>query len=154
MSQLDSDRQQIERLTDVVAPPSFAQSARAGSSEHTTTPWQLCHHLQSAEKDASCPCGYRGGIWGDDGELLVCEMRNCDLHEGHDMTPVGDRATQLANATFIVKAVNAHEAMIEALKDIRLEASKLGAASHAKIFDIATRAMRHGLYGENAGGDS
>lgn len=31
MSQLDSDRQQIERLTDVVAPPSFAQSARAGA---------------------------------------------------------------------------------------------------------------------------
>lgn len=32
MSELDSDRQQIERLTDVVRPPSFAESARAGSA--------------------------------------------------------------------------------------------------------------------------
>ena len=79
-------------------------------TEHSATPWQLCHHLESAEKDASCKCGYRGGIWGEGGELLVCEMRNCDQHEGHDMTPVGDRATQLANAALIVKAVNNHEA--------------------------------------------
>lgn len=30
MSELDMDRQTIERLTDVIPPPSFAQSARAG----------------------------------------------------------------------------------------------------------------------------
>jgi hypothetical protein len=98
-------------------------------AEHTPTPWQLCHHLQSAEKDASCPCGYRGGIWGDGGELLVCEMRNCNLHEGHDMTPVGDRATQLANAAFIVKAVNNHFALVKRLasleQDLRVYAGGL-----------------------------
>lgn len=30
-SELDSDRQQIARLTDVVSPPKFVQSARAGT---------------------------------------------------------------------------------------------------------------------------
>jgi hypothetical protein len=84
-------------------------------SEHTPTPWNLCHHLESAEKDASCQCGYRGGIWGNKGELLVCEMRNCDLHEGHDMIRVGSRAEQLANAAFIVKAVNNYEALVRHL---------------------------------------
>jgi hypothetical protein len=87
-------------------------------AEHTPTPWDLCRHLESAEKDTACKCGYRGGIWGDAGELLVCEMRNCDLHEGHDMIPVGDRATQLANAAFIVKAVNSHDALVKALQSV------------------------------------
>ena len=32
MSEIDSDRQQIERLTDVVRPPKFAESVRAGMS--------------------------------------------------------------------------------------------------------------------------
>lgn len=95
-------------------------------AEHSATPWQLCHHLQSTEKDASCKCGYRGGIWGDGGEMLVCEMRNCNLHEGHDMTPVGDRATQLANAAFIVKAVNAHDALVKALEEADLTLTALG----------------------------
>lgn len=87
-------------------------------AEHTTTPWQLCHHLQSDEKDASCKCGYRGGIWGGDGEVLVCEMGNCNRHEGHDMVDTGDRPTQLANAAFIVKAVNNHEALVAALTEL------------------------------------
>lgn len=86
---------------------------------HSATPWQLCHHLESPEKDQSCKCGYRGGIWGDAGEILVCEMRNCDLHEGHEMTPVGDRDTQIANAHFIVKACNSHDRLVEALEFIR-----------------------------------
>lgn len=97
-------------------------------TDHTSTPWQLCHHLQSAEKDASCKCGYRGGIWGGEGEVLVCEMGNCNRHEGHDMVDTGDRPTQLANAAFIVKAVNNHAALVEALKLARARIEYLGAA--------------------------
>lgn len=87
---------------------------------HTPTPWDLCHHLQSAEKDASCKCGYRGGIWGGDGEVLVLEMGNCNRHEGHDMVDTGDRPTQLANAAFVVKAVNNHDLMMAALERIAI----------------------------------
>jgi hypothetical protein len=36
MSELDSDRQVIERLTDVVLPPTFAESARAGTYREIT----------------------------------------------------------------------------------------------------------------------
>jgi hypothetical protein len=32
MSELDMDRRQVERLTNVVPPPSFAQTARAGEA--------------------------------------------------------------------------------------------------------------------------
>lgn len=35
MSELDMDRQRVERLTDVVRPPTFAESARAGYREIT-----------------------------------------------------------------------------------------------------------------------
>jgi hypothetical protein len=87
-------------------------------TEHTPTPWVLCHHLQSPEKDASCKCGYRGGIWGGSGEVLVCEMGTCNCYEGHDMIDVGNRSTQLANAAFIVKAVNNHAALVKALIEI------------------------------------
>ena len=39
MSELDMDRKQIERLTDVVPPPTFAKSARSGIPAHTPGPW-------------------------------------------------------------------------------------------------------------------
>ncbi len=96
-------------------------------AKHTELPWSLCHHLQSPEKDASCGCGYRGGIWGGEGssEILVCEMRNCDLHEGHDMVPVGDRATQLANAALIVTAVNDRPALLARIASLEADNARL-----------------------------
>lgn len=91
------------------------------ASDHTPTPWQACFHLRSAENDKSCPCGYRGGIWGDNGNLLVCEMRNCRLSEGSDMIPVGTREEQLANAALIVEAVNSYEANKGRLSELEAE---------------------------------
>lgn len=91
------------------------------SAEHTATPWGLCHHLKSPEHDASCQCGYRGSIWGADGEHIVLEMGSSPDHDGegklmgHTM-PQADRATQLADAAFIVTAVNGYDALVKALE--------------------------------------
>ena len=78
------------------------------AGEATAAGWKLCHHLQSAEKDASCPCGYRGGIWGPDGEHLVCEMGSTVTPGEEALTiPRYERRVELANAALIVAAVNA-----------------------------------------------
>ncbi len=81
------------------------------SEKFTPGPWRLCFHLRSAENDASCPCGYRGGVWGPDGERIVCEM-------GADKDPLAppryERAIELANARLIAAAPT----MFEALPDL------------------------------------
>jgi len=80
----------------------------AGLDGVTPGIWGACHHLKSPEHDASCPCGYRGGIWSGDGEYLVVEMGSSpDVDEtgqvqGH-ITPQADRATQLADAAHIIR---------------------------------------------------
>ena len=73
---------------------------------HTIEPWALCHHLESVEHDNSCPCGYRGGIWGGDGEHVVCEMGATEIPEEGSL-PRYDRVTEIANAHRIVSCVNA-----------------------------------------------
>lgn len=87
------------------------------SSEHTPTPWSPCHHLKSPEHDASCSCGYRGSIWSADGETIVLEMgaspdRDPDGKVMGQMMPQADRPTQLADAAFILNAVNAHDVLV------------------------------------------
>lgn len=72
---------------------------------HTPGPWKLCHHLASPQGDKDCPCGYRGGIWGADGEHIVCEI-------GPTITPGQEgleggrypRDVELANAKVIAAA--------------------------------------------------
>lgn len=72
---------------------------------HTPGPWHLCTHLQSAEKDAACPCGYRGGIWGSDQEHLICEMGSTVTIGQEGLEPARyPRPTELANARLIVAA--------------------------------------------------
>jgi len=66
-------------------------------SEHTPTPWEACGKWVCEENDP----GHNVGI-------CVCE----------------DRATEaeaLANAAFIVKAVNNHDALVEMLKEASLQ---------------------------------
>lgn len=71
----------------------------------TPGPWKLCHHLQSPEKDVSCPCGYRGGIWGSDGEHIVCEMGSQPIPGQEGMEPPRyARSVELANARLIAAA--------------------------------------------------
>lgn len=74
-------------------------------AKHTPGPWRLCHHLMSAENDASCPCGYRGGIWGSDHEHMVCEMGSTAIAGQEGMEPPRyERAVELANARLIAAA--------------------------------------------------
>jgi hypothetical protein len=111
-SELDADRQQIERLTDVVRPPTFAESARAGA--HTPTPWEYRPHrhddwgwIRGPKGDAEfgpLVATARSGSW-DTVDTLGEHRRN-----GTD--PFG------ANAALIVKAVNNHESLLAALKSI------------------------------------
>lgn len=76
-----------------------------GEGNHTPGPWALCHHLQSPEKDASCGCGYRGGIWGSDGEHIVCEMGSTETAGQEGMSPPRyERPVELANARLIAAA--------------------------------------------------
>ena len=89
-------------------------------AKHTPAPWQLCAHLA---KHDECTCGYRGSIWGADEETIVCEMGSSpDIDNegrvaGH-CQPQADRPTQLADAAFIVRAVNAHDDLVEALRGL------------------------------------
>jgi len=77
-------------------------------TKHTPGPWKPCFHL-SLGGDDKCPCKYRGGIWGADGEAVVCEMgsTDCDLP-----LPRYSREVELANARVIAAAPR----LLEALK--------------------------------------
>ena len=81
-------------------------------SKHTDGPWILCHHLESEEKDKSCRCGYRGGIFGSDGEHMVCEMGSTTIkgEEGLEV-PRYERAVEIANAHLITAAPDMYEAL-------------------------------------------
>lgn len=72
--------------------------------KHTPGPWHCCHHLQSAEKDASCACGFPGNIWGGDGEHIVCSIGSHCTHQGWEMDPRYPRDVELANAQLIAAA--------------------------------------------------
>lgn len=81
------------------------------SGEHTPGPWHLCHHLKSAEKDKSCSCGYRGGIWGSDEGHIVCEIGSYAVPGEEALSPPRyDRPTELANARLIAAAPDLYEA--------------------------------------------
>lgn len=79
----------------------------AGLESATPGQWGLCHHLKSPEHDASCPCGYRGGIWSSDESYIVVEMGSSLEVDANGVvqgriTPQADRPTQLADAAHIV----------------------------------------------------
>ena len=76
-----------------------------GYTGHTPGPWKLCHHLRSPEGDKQCPCGYRGGIWGGDGEHIVCEI-GPTIVPGQEGLEGGryPREVELANARLIAAA--------------------------------------------------
>lgn len=95
------------------------EGLRALLEKATPGPWAPCHHLKSPKDDASCPCGYRGGVWGNDGEVVVFEMGSTADQDGDYLLPVADRATQLADAALIVAAVNALPTLLAELTALR-----------------------------------
>ena len=72
-------------------------------AEHTPTPWAI---------DADYPnCVRITDSHGHDVEIAECSLLSWD---GSEMTS-GPDATDEANATFIVKACNSHDALVKAL---------------------------------------
>lgn len=81
-------------------------------TEHTPTPWRLRTegNLGSA---IEAPSGKRYSEL-DDGYRIVCSYQECCASDLHAVL----EANRRANGEFIVKAVNNHEALVEALKDL------------------------------------
>jgi len=107
-----------ERLSEIAA-----REAKA-----TRGPWKRCAHLADEHVDSECGCGYRGGIWGADGELVICEMGGTPCAEdpqGDKLLPEAPREQQLADAAFITNArqdVPALLAEVERLRGLLAEA--------------------------------
>ena len=84
----------------------------------TPGPWKECHHLQSLKKDASCPCGFAGDIWGGDQEHVVCSIGAHCGPEGSEMIPRYERATELDNAQFIAHSREDIEYLLDLVQRI------------------------------------
>jgi len=86
---------------------------------HTKTPWSIVHDTQ---------------IYGLDEENVATANRM----QGRD--------NQVANAAFIVRACNSHDALVAALEDIRDIIADQTYPTHAmKISDISAAVERAGL---------
>lgn len=81
-------------------------------TEHTPTPWRLCTtgNLGSA---IEAPSGKKYSNL-DDGYRIVASYQECTASELF----LEQEANRRANGAFIVKAVNNHEALAEALADL------------------------------------
>ena len=73
-------------------------------SEHTPTPWKLKHKIDPTAVS---------GITKSAGFDAV--IANCGGWSSNTADPDKQRNEQVANAAFIVRACNAHEALVEAL---------------------------------------
>lgn len=114
--------------------------------------WRLCHHLQSAEKDASCPCGFPGDIWSSDGNHVVCSIGPHCLPADQNLGPPRyERAQELANAaliahthsdlTFLLSQVRGLRKHVEALEKERAERETL--VECIKVIGKALRTLRN-----------
>ena len=112
----------------------------------TRGPWKLCHHLRD---DATCPCGYRGGVWSGDGERLLFEMGGTPEEDGTMMTPTPSPEQRRADAAFIVacspERITALCAELTALR-ARVEAAERDTADVTRMVEelTRTRTMRDG----------
>jgi hypothetical protein len=115
---------------------------------HSRTPFGFCHHLRSAEADASCSCGYRGGIWSRPDDRIVFEMGQTPcIVDGkpEKMLPEADRLTQIADAHFIVRACNSYDELLAALKAVARVINDLGrinrnGLTHQLVLDVIEKA--------------
>lgn len=111
-------------------------------TKFTKGPWKLCYHLESEENDKSCPCGYRGGIWGGDEVAVVCEMGSTEIKEELSL-PRYDRKQELANAQLISAAPE----LLEALQKVYRLAKQIGLAEDLDFeeFDYIGAAINKAL---------
>ena len=83
---------------------------------HTPTPWEIVALAKS--KNSRFPKN------GELGDFLIRQMK--EAPGGIAITIGGLGKTEEANAEFIVRAVNSHEALLETLKKLRLCVHKPG----------------------------
>lgn len=79
-------------------------------TKHTPTPWR------------HCSCGKCGLIWS---LVADCIVADANVHgEGYEPHPVHDE--RQANAAFICRAVNSHDALVKACEDalLKIEANQ------------------------------
>lgn len=93
--------------------------------KHTDTPWKI-----NAGDDCPTVC-FVGDV-----KIVAAKLRGYDLHENDEI-----------DAAFIVRAVNAHDDLVEALRSI-VERSNIDPLGTGKVMDmrrIATEALaKHG----------
>lgn len=102
---------------------------------------RLCHHLQSAECDASCTCGYRGVVWGP---KVKTGDRLAFCQPGHEVAP-GEQAgseppsysreLQLQHMQRVVALWNAMLS-IQNPSDFVRAARELGKATEQFVYDV------------------
>jgi hypothetical protein len=97
---------------EILSDSKAGTSTPAAQGRHTPGPWHRCFHLESAENDASCSCGYRGGIWGPDEEHTICEMGSTLIKGEEGLCPPRyPRDVELANGRLIAAAPDLLEAL-------------------------------------------
>ncbi len=83
----------------------------------SSSPWGLCLHLRDKTVDKTCGCGYRGGIWGAEGEFMVCEMGSTEIKGQEGLEPPRYRREQeIANAEFIAASRTLMPKLLEVAK--------------------------------------
>lgn len=111
---LETTRDVEERLAEI----------RARHVTITPGPWKLCHHLRRGG-DATCTCGYRGGVWSGDGEAILLEMGGSPERNGDKVLPERSRAEQLADAEFIANAPDDVTFLLARLDEARRDSARL-----------------------------
>lgn len=67
-------------------------------------PWECCHHLQSREKDNSCPCGNRGDIWSKALDTQLYHLGQRREKDGMEWFPPVERQMEIDTAQFVANA--------------------------------------------------
>ena len=93
-------------------------------SGHTPTPWKLTHKIDPTAVSAVTATGQFEAV-----------IANCGGWSSNCNDPEAQRDEQVANAEFIVRAVNAHDALVKQLSLVRKFYAAMGYVEVADIDD-------------------